>query len=234
MIKFGSYSTTIVIPFEIFQNEFSTELHYKLRDINKKWFNSATIEKNTYNYIRIWERKALHCNYYPDINGNTVVEYSAEMTVFSLIIWIISIILIVGIIYFPFYFFGNRIAASQCSKKINKTGPSVVNTILKNLEINKNQLGVNYQKDLESEKKSNLLPPPIKKNDKPPPIPKINNDKNYYIILNDEQIGPLNLEKIELLIKVKQITSSTLIWESSMKDWTKAIEIEQVNLLLNK
>jgi hypothetical protein len=40
-----------------------------------------------------------------DINGNTVVEYSAEMTVFSLIIWIISITLIVGIIYLPFYLF---------------------------------------------------------------------------------------------------------------------------------
>jgi hypothetical protein len=134
MIKFASFSTKLDVPFDNFYKEFNEELHFALRGITKKWFNSATIEKHTPGLIRVWERKALHCNYYPDEKGDTVVEYSAEMTVFGLILWIISCCLLVGLVYLPFYILGNRLGCSLSRKAVNKHGQKCLEKVFpKNL-----------------------------------------------------------------------------------------------------
>jgi hypothetical protein len=230
MIKFGSYSTTLMIPFNEFYNQFNEELHFKLQGIKKKWFNPITVEQNTPKYIRVWERKALHCNYYPDEQGNTVVEYTAEMTVLSLLIWITSLFFLVGFVFFPFYFFGNKFAASLCKKKVFKNGPSCIRSILSSSNI-KNEPEINLTK-------KTTVPPPVKNNADlpprakkitPPPAPKKTVAEMYYVLINDEQKGPFTIEKIGLLIEVDQVNTTSLVWKEGMSDWVNASQIERIN-----
>ena len=231
MIKFGSFSTVLNIPFSEFYKEFNAELHFKLKGISKKWYNTMSIEKNTPTYIRVWERKALHCNYYPNDQGNTVVEYTAEMTVFTLITWIITLFLIVGFLFFPIYLLGNRFAASQCQKKVFKHGLSCIRSVstrLNNHVIEK----IEYETiNNQYTPNSVLVPPPVKKSASPPPLP-INTDSElYYVLINDQQKGPFTLDKIALLIEIDQINPSTLVWKEGMANWSKASTIEKLNTL---
>jgi hypothetical protein len=133
MIKFASFPTTLHIPFDNFYKEFNEEVHFSLRGITKKWYNSVSIEKHTPIYIRAWERKALHCNYFPDEQGNTIVEYTAEMTVFGLILWIIACCLLVGLVYLPFYILGNRLACSLARKAVKKHSQLCLQKVFTNL-----------------------------------------------------------------------------------------------------
>jgi hypothetical protein len=238
MIKFGSYSTTLNVPFSEFYKEFNAELHFKLKGITKKWFNSITVEKNTPNYIRVWERKALHCNYYPDEQGNTVVEYTAEMTVFSLITWIIFLFFIVGFLFFPIHLLGNRFAASHSKKKVFKNGPSCILSIFSHLNVAtvdkiKNQpinnVPLQNKTVVPPTIKNHSTPPPIKKSLTPPPVPKKTVTELYYVLINDQQKGPFTLEKIGLLIEVDQVTPTTLVWKEGMADWVNASAIETIN-----
>lgn len=243
MIKFGSYSATLNVPFSEFYKEFSPELHFKLKGITKKWFNSISVEKNTSNYIRVWERKALHCNYYPDEYGHTVVEYTAEMTVFSLITWIITLFFLVGFLFFPVHLFGNRFVASQCQKKVFKNGPSCIRSVFPHLNMDavdkiKNQPQYNVPTQNKSAVPPPIdnpsSPPPIKKSSTPPPVPTKTVTELYYVLINDQQKGPFTLEKIALLIEVDQVNPTTLVWKEGMADWVNASAIETINHFFKK
>jgi hypothetical protein len=116
MIKFPIFSTPLHVSFYNFFKEFNEVLHFALLGITKKWYNIATIEKHIPSLIKIWEFKASYCNYYPDEQGDTDVEFNAEMTVFGLILWIISCYLLVGLVYLPFYVLWNRLGCSLSLK----------------------------------------------------------------------------------------------------------------------
>jgi hypothetical protein len=61
----------------------------------------------------------------------------------------------------------------------------------------------------------------------PPPI-KTNNPKiDYFVYLNDEQVGPYDLDKIKVLIEFKNINENTLIWKDGMVDWDKISNLDE-------
>lgn len=218
-----------MIPFNEFYNVFNEELHFKLQGIKKKWFNPITIEKNTPEYIRVWERKALHCNYYPDAQGNTVVEYTAEMTVLSLLIWVTSLFFLVGFVFFPFYFFGNRFAASLCRKKVFKNGPGCIGSFSTSSNNKNKSQDSTIKTTIPPPVKNDANQPPRAKKITPPPAPKKTVSEMYYVLINDEQKGPFTIEKIGLLIEVNQVNTTTLVWKEGMTDWVHASEIKQIS-----
>lgn len=52
--------------------------------------------------------------------------------------------------------------------------------------------------------------------------------KQYYISINNEQIGPLTFDEL----KEKKISSVTLVWFEGQTDWEKASEIDELKDLL--
>ena len=53
--------------------------------------------------------------------------------------------------------------------------------------------------------------------------------KQYYIIVKNEQIGPLSID--ELL--TKKIVKETKVWHEGLEDWKNANEIEELKTILN-
>jgi hypothetical protein len=61
----------------------------------------------------------------------------------------------------------------------------------------------------------------------PPPI-KTNNPKiDYFVNLNDEQMGPYDFDKIKVLLEFKNINENTLIWKDGMVDWDKISNLDE-------
>ncbi|GEC78153.1 GYF domain-containing protein [Flavobacterium aquatile] len=52
--------------------------------------------------------------------------------------------------------------------------------------------------------------------------------KQYYISINNEQVGPLSFEEL----KEKKISSVTMVWFEGQTDWKKASEIDELKDLL--
>ena len=52
--------------------------------------------------------------------------------------------------------------------------------------------------------------------------------KKFYIFINDEQIGPLNIEDL----KQHKITKETKVWFEGLEDWKNANEIEELKSIL--
>ena len=243
MIKYGSYPTTIDIPFEQFSNEFNLELHFGIQGIKKRFYNNATIVIHNAKKIRLFERKDMYCNYYPDKKGNTIVENTAEMTNFMLIFWIISLFFIVGFFIVPIIIFGRKWVCSITRNKINKhwynyistNNLDLVDTSITSKEID-NTINIASIPIIKYAETPSKHPPPIntinKKN--PPPLPKIMDSNKYYVVINENQIGPINVEKIALLIEVDQVTPTTLVWKEGMADWVNASNVETINHLLKK
>ena len=53
--------------------------------------------------------------------------------------------------------------------------------------------------------------------------------KQYYIFVNDEQVGPLILEEL----KDKKISRETKVWFEGLEDWKNAGEIEELKTILS-
>lgn len=58
------------------------------------------------------------------------------------------------------------------------------------------------------------------------------NEKIYYVNIDDEQLGPYDLKKIRSLIQLNKINSDTLIWKDGMKEWDNSKNINEINKLL--
>jgi hypothetical protein len=173
--------------------------------------------------IHIQERS---CNaiYSPDRNGNTKVEYRFEIHWFTLIIWIISIFFIVGILYIPLIVIIRNLGISHRVKSINKHAYNALMEL--NPIDNKNKtVSTRVETKNESPQMITKTPPPIKKNN-----PKI----EYFVHLNDEQMGPYDFEKIKLLIEFKNINGTTLVWKEGMEDWGLLSSIEELAIELKK
>jgi hypothetical protein len=244
MIKFGSYPVTLPVPFEQFSESFNAELHFELQGFKKRFFHRFKIKEQRKNYIRIWERKALHCNYYPDDKGNTVVEYTAEISIFVLIILISSLFLIIGFLTVPVYIFGNRLGASQARKRVIKHQAQCIQNWFPNASLISSSTfkkSTDAEMNVQEKQISLNTPPPIKKHSPPPipsknnlvppPIPVRNKIDKYYVLMNDQQKGPYTIDKIALLVDIEQIDTSTLIWKEGTKNWVEASEITEINTL---
>lgn len=66
----------------------------------------------------------------------------------------------------------------------------------------------------------------------PPPILKKTNVE-YFVVINDEQTGPYDFEKIKLLIEFKNISNDTSIWKEGMNDWDVISNLEEFTEFLN-
>ena len=63
----------------------------------------------------------------------------------------------------------------------------------------------------------------------PPSIQKkiYSNSAEYYVYINDEQLGPFNYEKIKVLIELKNIDENTSIWREGIEDWIKITNLDE-------
>ncbi len=66
----------------------------------------------------------------------------------------------------------------------------------------------------------------------PPPIRKTIAKIEYFVIVNDEQTGPYDLAKIELLLEFNNINENTLIWREGMVDWDIISNVEEFTNLI--
>ena len=53
--------------------------------------------------------------------------------------------------------------------------------------------------------------------------------KQYYIFLNEEQLGPFNLDDL----KAKKISRDTKVWFEGLNDWKNAGEIEELKMIFS-
>lgn len=61
----------------------------------------------------------------------------------------------------------------------------------------------------------------------PPPIRKKEFRVEYFVIINDEQKGPFDIEKIKVLLEFKNINENTLVWKEGMEDWDVISNLEE-------
>lgn len=59
----------------------------------------------------------------------------------------------------------------------------------------------------------------------PPPPPSIS---NYFVLINNQQIGPLSIEQISDLIQKKQISPDTYVWKQGMPQWAQCKTIPEI------
>ena len=54
--------------------------------------------------------------------------------------------------------------------------------------------------------------------------------EKYYIVIEDQQKGPYTLEEL----KEQEISSSLLVWNESMEDWTEARNVSELKDIFQK
>lgn len=59
----------------------------------------------------------------------------------------------------------------------------------------------------------------------PPPIPGVS---MFHVAINGKATGPYDLNTLNQMIKMNQITRETLLWKNGMENWNKASEIDEV------
>ncbi|OMP29946.1 SPFH domain-containing protein [Mangrovimonas sp. DI 80] len=53
----------------------------------------------------------------------------------------------------------------------------------------------------------------------------------YYVLINNEQSGPYNIVQLNQLINAGKINKQSLVWESSLEDWTLITEVVELSKL---
>ncbi len=56
--------------------------------------------------------------------------------------------------------------------------------------------------------------------------------KEWYLFLNNEQIGPISIDEIKEYINSGELLFSTLIWKAGMPDWQQAQSVEELKHLI--
>lgn len=69
----------------------------------------------------------------------------------------------------------------------------------------------------------------------PPPIKKKNDSSSaeYFVHVNEEQLGPYDFEKIKILLEFKNIDKNTLIWKEGMDDWDIISNLEEFKIQID-
>ncbi len=60
----------------------------------------------------------------------------------------------------------------------------------------------------------------------PPPLP---SQIQYFVAINDQQTGPVDLFELEGKIKAGIVNSTTLIWNQNLVDWTQAGQVKELS-----
>ena len=68
---------------------------------------------------------------------------------------------------------------------------------------------------------------PSEKSETPPPIPE-KSHTDYFVVLNEEQMGPFTLKIILEMIKDKTVKSNTLMWKKGHESWIRASEFGEL------
>ena len=61
------------------------------------------------------------------------------------------------------------------------------------------------------------------------PMPQI--DK-YYLVSNDEVVGPFTTAELSTLVRSKTLTPVTMVWKQGMAGWMKAADVAEVKQIL--
>ena len=68
----------------------------------------------------------------------------------------------------------------------------------------------------------------------PPPTPQqVKEVKHYFVIVDGERVGPINLAAVAEMVTNDQINAETLMWTAGLSDWTAAEGLSEVQHHLN-
>ncbi len=67
-------------------------------------------------------------------------------------------------------------------------------------------------------------------------VPGVDNPLNdnltaYFVVVDNQQCGPIDNEEVKTLIQSQKITKETLMWTKGMAAWKPAVELASVNAL---
>lgn len=65
---------------------------------------------------------------------------------------------------------------------------------------------------------------PLQNTDTPPSIP----TEKYYVAIDGKATGPFDMKKLKEMAETGEITASTLLWKSGMKEWARADTIDEL------
>ena len=66
----------------------------------------------------------------------------------------------------------------------------------------------------------------------PPPPP--NRGEQYYVLIDNKQNGPHNINAIQKMIDQNIVTRQTLIWKKGMTDWGNIMDEKDLKEMVNK
>ena len=64
----------------------------------------------------------------------------------------------------------------------------------------------------------------------PPPMP--NQELQFFVFLNGQQVGGQTIQRIKELINNGEINGETMVWRTGMAQWTKVSEVNELANLL--
>ncbi len=198
----------------------SISVPMRMIGINKYLIAPKVTVSNSKIHFRERRIKAV---FYPNRNGNTVVEYYFEIHWLVLTLWIISIFpFLVGIVWVLIIVISSISTVYFRINSVNKYAYKAL------MELNPvdNKSSKNISKaEIKKESPQKITPPPIKSG---------NSKTEYFIAVDGEPMGPYDLEKLKLLFEFKNIDGSTLIWNEGMEDWDKLSNIHDLAIILYK
>lgn len=63
----------------------------------------------------------------------------------------------------------------------------------------------------------------------PPPVPVV----TYHVAVNGQAAGPYNINTLQQMIMAGQLSASSLVWKTGMREWTHADSVEELSNLFN-
>ena len=72
------------------------------------------------------------------------------------------------------------------------------------------------------------------KAEEPPPLRSSEEVKHYFVVIDKQRSGPLNLAAVAELIQNQQVNGDTLVWTSGMPDWQAADALPEIRSLLEQ
>jgi hypothetical protein len=62
----------------------------------------------------------------------------------------------------------------------------------------------------------------------PPPIP---GQIKFFVVINNQQAGPYDLNILKQMITQNQITRETMVWKEGMQNWTSAGSVNELSVM---
>jgi hypothetical protein len=56
----------------------------------------------------------------------------------------------------------------------------------------------------------------------------------YYVLINNQQNGPLSFDQLKQLIVDVRVNKQTMIWKTGLENWVLITEIPEVSNLFNQ